>query len=282
MVNDPNQSANAIIAQALQNAGVPPQNIEVPPEAEQGDPVPSLDGLPKGQVKGEQVVVEPKQESVTKPPEPKPGEPVAQPLGKADIEAAINQASSKFQSMMDAKINQLQFQMQQTVGALNQFFQAQEDTGIAGLPENEQVTRRLERLEKGGQQPKIQINPAQPIDQQPAQFVQRLADFVDTVGLKIDDRRIDWATDTASPQVGFNRFLTSIKAALVEDQTKVIQDLKDNGSKVIQNLRKKTEVDKVSTSGPGGAGLPDIDKMTPMQKIEYGFKLQEELSQVNQ
>ena len=68
----------------------------------------------------------------------------------------------------------------------------------------------------------------------------------------------------------------------MEDQTKVIQDLKNNGDKIISKVRKKAGVDQVSTKGPGGAGLPDIDKMTPMQKIEYGYKVQEELSQINQ
>ncbi len=278
MVNEPSQSANAIIAKALQEAGVPPREIMLPSESEQSEPVANPDGSLKGQVKGELEVEEPK--PVAKSPELEPAESVVQPFGKADIEAAINQASSKFQSMMDGKINQLQYQMQQTVGALNQFFQAQEDTGIAGLPVEEQTQRRLDRLEKG-EQPKIQINTQQPVDQQPAQFIQRLADFVDAVGLKIDDKRIDWAPDTNDPQVGFNRFLVSIKASLVEDQTKVIKELKDNGGKVLTNLRKKIGVDKVSTTGPGGAGLPDIEKMTPMQKIEYGHKVQEELSQIN-
>lgn len=289
MADEAEQSANTIIAEALQKAGVPPREISLPPEtgAKPKEGTPSLDGLPKGQVKGESPeekaereaaeasVAEPKE-----PSEPKPGEPAVRPLGKADIEAAINQASSNFQRMMDGKINQLQLQMTQTVGALNQFFLAQEDSNISGLSTEEQVQKRLERLEKPPQ-PKIQI-PAQPIGEQPTQFYQQLANFVDTVGLKIDDRRIDWAPDTENPQVGFNRFLASIKKALVEDQTKVIQELKNDGNKELLKIRKKVGVDKVSTSGPGGAGLPDIEKMTSMEKIEYGYAQQEELSQVNQ
>ena len=284
MGNGETLSANAIIAQALENAGVPPRNIEIPPEPKPGEPVtgvgvPNLDGSPKGQVVGEELEPEEDETPEAKPSEPKPGEPTVPPLGKADIEAAITEASSKFQSIMDRKINNLQVQMQQTIGALNQFFQSQEDSGISGLPENEQVMKRLERLEKPAQ-PKIQIQPGQPIEQQSTQFYQQLANFVDTVGLKIDDKRIDWAPDVDDPKTGFNRFLASIKAALVADQTKAIQDLKNTGDKELQKIRKKTGVDKVSTSGPGGTGIPNIDKMTPMEKIEYGYKVQEELSQV--
>ena len=68
----------------------------------------------------------------------------------------------------------------------------------------------------------------------------------------------------------------------MEDQTKVIQELKNDGNRELQKVRKKTGVDKVSQSGPGGAGLLDLSKMTPMEKIEYGFKLQEQLAQTNQ
>ena len=281
MVNEPVQSANSIIAQALENAGVPPRDIDVPLEPELGKPgegTPSLDGQPKGQVKGELEIEEEPIEPEAKPSEPKPSEPIVPPLSKVEIEAAITESSSKLQSMMDRKLNQINFQMQQTVSALNQFFQAQEDSGIAGLTPEEQTNKRLERLEKGGQS-KIQIS-AQPIEQQPAQFYQQCVNFVDTIGLKVDDKRIDWAPDTGDPKVGFNRFLVSIKAALTEDQTKLVQELKDNGSKEITKLRKKTGVDKVSISGPSGPGLLDVSTMSPMQKIEYGFKVQEELSQV--
>lgn len=283
-------SANAIIAQALENAGVPSGNIEVTSEkVEQTEAagkaiVPSLDGEVKGTVKGAGLEVEEETEtSETKTPEPAEAEVEPKPelLSKSDTLAAINEASAKFQSMMDGKINQLQFQSKQIIGALNQFFQTQEDTSISGLPAEEQVQARLRRLESPAQ-PKIQIQPDQPIQQQTTQFYQQLVGFVDAVGLKVDDKRIDWAPDTDNAQTGFNRFLGSIKKALVEDQTKVIQELKNNGDKVISKIRKKTGVDKVSTTGPSGAGLPDMSKMNPMQKIELGYAQQKELSQINQ
>jgi len=282
---EPNQTANSIIQQALQQAGVAPRNINLPADTgtELAFPNPyAPEGAPKGQVKGELPAGEETSEAeLAEPSEPKSAEPKAgQPLGKAEIEAAINQASSRFQSIMDRKLNQMQAQLTGTVDALNQFFENQENTSLTGLPAEEQVLRRLERLEKGTGQPKIQVQ--QPIEQQPVQFYQQLANFVDAVGMKIDDKRIDWAPNVSDPQTGFNRFLGSIKKALVEDQTKVIQELKKNGEKEIQNVRKKAGVDKVSQSGPGGAGLPDLSKMTPMQKIEYGFKLSEEAAQINQ
>lgn len=292
MVSEPNESVNAVIAKALEDAGVPARNIEVPPgtEVKPGEGTPSLDGLPKGQVKGEspeekatREAAESSEAGAVKPPEAvKPGEPTEPVLDKTGIEALITDASSKFQSIMDKKINTLTFQMQQTIGALNQFFQTQESASIAGLPAEEQVQKRLEILEKGGL-PKIQIQAQQPIEQQPVQFYQQLVNFVDTVGLKIDDKRIDWSPEPGiTPEVGFSRFLVSIKAALLADQTKVIKELKEGGAKVITNLRKKTGVDKVSVTPPSGAGIPDVDKMTPMQKIEYGFQQQEELSQISQ
>lgn len=278
------ETANSIIAEALGKAGVPSQNIEVPSE-EVKQPVgavPSSDGEPKAVVKGANLEVEEEPET-SKDGTPKPDEvkPELELLSKAETIAAINEASSKFQSMMDGKINQLQYQMTQTTTALNQFFQNQEDTSISSLPAEEQVQARLKRLESPVA-PKIQIQAAQPINQQATQYYQQLTNFVDTVGLKIDDKRIDWAPDVTDPKTGYNRFFASIKKALVEDQTKVIQELKNNGDKVLSKIRKKTGVDKVSTSGPSGAGLPDMSKMTPMQKIELGYAQQEQLSQINQ
>jgi len=281
----PNETANAIIAKALESAGVPPRNIVVPPVVAEVEPVgnlPSLDGLPKGQVKGEELepveVVTPVPGA--EPAIPVPGEPIVPPLSKTDIEAAINESSARIQSLMDRKLNQIDYQMKQTIGAFNQFFQSQEDANIAGLPENEQILKRLERVEKGGQQPKIQIQPS--VEQQVVPYFQQLVNFVDTVGLKVDDKRLDWAPDTDNAQVGFKRFLASVKTALVEDQTKVIQELKNVGAKEITKLKKITGVDKISVSGPSGQGTSDTSKMTPLQKIDYGFQVQEQLSQANQ
>jgi len=281
MGNEANpQSVNTIVAEALAKAGVPPRNIELP-ETEKGEPLPNpySNGKPKGSVQGAETEPEtPESEAQESEPaetsEPESGKKPEQLLGKADIETAISQASSRFQSLMDRKINQLQDQMTQTINALNQFFQSQEDAGLNGLPKEEQLERRLARLEKGGTQPRIPVQ--QPIERQPVQFYQYLANFVDAVGLKIDDTRIDWAKDTNDPQVGFNRFLGSIKKVLVEDQTKTIEALKTEGNKEIQKIRKKSGIDKVSTSGPSGTGLPNIDKMTPLQKLEYAFQQNEQ------
>lgn len=278
-------SANTIIAEALANAGVPSQNIEVTPEPKtetEGKAVPPLDGGLKGQVKGAGLEVEDEPKpSETVEPKPAEAKPEPELLSKADTIAAINEASAQFQSMIDGKINQLQFQMKQTVGALNQFFQSQEDTSISSLPAEEQVQARLKRLENPAQ-PKIEIQAAQPIAAQETQYYQQLTNFVDAVGLKIDDKRIDWAPDVTDPTTGYKRFFSSIKKALVEDQTKVIQELKNNGDKVLTKIRKKVGVDKVSTSGPSGAGLPDISKLSAMEKIELGYAQAEQLSQVNQ
>jgi hypothetical protein len=231
-----------------------------------------LDGSLKGQVKGEAPESQEAEEVIaeTETTETEPGGKVGQPADKEYIGTLINQVSSNLQSMFDHKINQLNANMAQTITALNQFFESQDNASLAGLPPEEQVAKRLERLEKGGQQPRIQMQ--QPVEQQSTQTVQMLVGFVDAVGLKIDDKRIDWAPDVADPQIGFNRFAISVKKALTEDYAKAIQELKNNGEKEIGKLRKKAGVDKVSTSGPSGAGLPDISKMTPFEKLEYAFQ----------
>lgn len=268
--------ANAIIAQALQDAGVPPADISVPPVTKQGSPV---EGTPvpspyeelKGETKGQ-----PGTEPVAPAKAPESAKPVPDvavvtpQLSKDEIVTAIAEATSKIQSITDKKINAIQYQMTQTINGLNQFFQSQEETSLAGASPEEQTLKRLDRLEKGST-PKIQINPNVPVDQG-AQFYQQLVNFVDAVGLKPDDKRIDWAPDAQDGQTGFNRFLTSIKSSLLADQTKVIKELRDNGQNELLKLRKKTGVDVVSTTPPGGQGLPDIDKMTSMQKLEYGVQ----------
>ena len=281
MVDEAN-SVNSVIAQALQAAGVREQNIELPTgegKLEPQNPY-APEGAPKGEVMGEpgdSSNVQPEDESSSKPEpsKPKSEEPSGEkPLSKAEIEQAINQSSARLQSMVDKKLNLLTNQVTGVVNGLNKFFENQETASLSGLPAEEQVLRRLERLEQGGQKPKIEIpqatEPAQP--DQTQMMYQFLANLVDAVGLRIDDKRLDWSEPT--------KFITTLKSSLAEDYTKAINELKNNGNKELQKIRKKTGVDKVSQSGPGGAGLPDIDKMTPMQKLEYGFKQAEEAAQL--
>ena len=278
---DQESVANSIVAEALKNIGVPDREIkteELTPKPADSTFVPGqkrLDGQMKGQIKG-QLPDEAEQESAEEEAtteERQAEQEKAQVTSKEEIAQLVEQASRNFQSIMDRKINALNLQMNQTVNALNQFFQSQETASLNGLPQEEQVMKRLERLEKGGQMPRIQIQ--QPIEQQPVNYVQYLANIVDAVGLRVDDKRIDWAPDVADPQTGFNRFTTSLKRALVEDQTKAIQEIKNNGDREISKVRKKTGVDKVSTVGASGAGLPDINKMTPFEKLTYAFQQEE-------
>ena len=279
-------TVNSIVAAALMKAGVPEQNIELAPEPEPSELASkesrrNLDGSFKGQVKGQDWASESEEE----PAGPEPSEVVSgveseHPLTKAEIGTAINQASSRFQSIMDKRLNTLQHQMYGTMATLNQFLQNRENMDIAALSPEEQVSKRLERLESGMGNVVSAMTQSRPaIEQQPVQFYQQLVNFVDAVGLKVDDQRIDWAPDISNPQVGFNRFLTSLKNALTEDQTKAFQKLRSDGNHEIQKIRKKTGVDKVSTSGPSGAGLPNIDKMTPLEKIQLGFQINEQLNQ---
>ena len=281
-MSDPESVANSVIAEALKNIGVPDREIKaetLTPKPNETAPAPlqkRLDGQMKGQIKGQlpdeaDNEQEPTEEE--KAAEDTNEQTKTETLSKAEIAQLVEQASRNFQSIMDRKISALNLQMNQTVNALNQFFQTQDSASLAGLPQEEQVMKRLERLEKGGNMPQIQLQ--QPVQEQSSQFIQYLANVVDAVGLRIDDKRIDWAADVSDPQLGYTRFTASLKKALVEDQTKAIQEIKNNGDKEISKIRKKTGVDKVSTAGASGAGLPDVGKMTPFEKLTYAFQQEE-------
>ena len=264
------QALNSIVEQALKGAGVNPQDIHLP--TGEAPKVPSLDGKPKGEVKGSPLEVEEETSGMEEEKEPEAEKTEEaekpEPPTKAEFEAIINAATAKFQSIMDRRISQVQTQLSQTIQALNQYFQTQDDATFAGLPADEQILRRLERLEKG--RADVKLNES--VSQQPAQFVRYLVGIVDSVGLKVDDNRIDWAPDTNDPEVGMSRFLTSIKKALTNDQTAALKQIKATGEKEILKLRKQMGIDKVSTKGPSGAGLPDISKLTPFEKIQLGFE----------
>lgn len=271
---------NAIIAQALEKAGVPEQNINIP-AAEAAPVVPQpigQNGLPLPPTMGQQEpVIEGAQPPKVETPGAPPVEPIVPALSKADIETAITKATGNLQSLLDRKINAINTQMTNTIGALNQFFAAQEETSITGLPADEQVTRRLDRLEKPAA-PKIHI--AQPAPEQPGQDpTAQLKEILAATGIAETDKRIDWAPEATTFQAGFTRFMASVKLMLLEDQTTAIQELKKNGTKEIAKLRKKTGVDEVSTSGPAGAGVGDTSKLTAMQKIELGYQQQEAAKQ---
>jgi hypothetical protein len=280
---DTDSVVNSVMAEALKAAGVPPREIKLeeptPPAPSDNQTLPrktNMDGSLKGQIKGQlpdeaDNIAPTEEEKLT---EELNDQTKAQTLSKEEVAQLINQASINFQSIMDRKINALNNQMNQTVNALNQFFQTQDSASLNGLPPEEQVLKRLERLEKGGQMPAIQLQ--QPIQEQSSQFIQYLANIVDAVGLRIDDRRIDWAADVSDPNIGYTRFTASIKRALVEDQTKAIQEVKNNGEREISKIRKKTGVDKTSTGGASGAGLPNIDKMSPFDKLTYAFQQEEQ------
>jgi len=277
------QVANSIISEALKNAGVPAREINLTPEppvvpvVKTVEPVnerkTKLDGSLKGQVKGELMEEqEPDKDDVTDPDKVPPTEPKpAEQHSKEDIAALIDQASVKFQSIMDRKIFALNTQTQQIASALNQFFESQDNASFNGLPPEEQVLQRIKRLEEGGQRPKIQLQQPVAVNPVAQSTYQLFANLVDSVGLKIDDKRIDWSPELPASEMQTinNRFAASLKKALVEDQTKIITELKNSGEKEIGKIRKKSGVDRLSTSGAGGAGLPNVDGMTPFQKLEY-------------
>jgi len=266
---------DAIVAQALKEAGVPSRNI--PPVAEKATlpPVPRVDGKLKGATKGADNLVEPPEEQAheeTSPSEVAPPEPTdkEQLLSKKDIESILDMATRKFQSIVDSRTARLNSQVQAT---LNQFVQGQNEAYISTLPEeeqlklrNQQLQDRVDKLEQTG------LQPAAPIAQQSVPFIQYLANIVDAVGLRIDDKRIDWAPSETTMEAGMSKFISSVKKALGEDRKTEAEKLKNEHEQSIKKLRKTLGVDRVASSSPGGAGSPNLEKMTPVEKMEYAYR----------
>ncbi len=272
--NNQNAGVNSVIAEALSKAGVTELGQPKPPEPAEGapvEPIPNLDGTLKGETKGEPgSPIEPVSE--TPVVEPVPAEPVSGdkvvPLGKEDLVAFLDEASSKFQSIMDRKINSIAAQMQTQSSALTEFFRSQDEASLASLSPEEQTLKRLERLEKS---PVPAAQPPHDNGTSP-DYNSICASVLQTVGLKPSDERLDWAKEAGiTPEIGFTRFLGSVQKAFVEDQTTVLKTLKDTGDKAIAAVRKKAGVDEVPNKPPGGNALPDIDKLTPLQKLEYAY-----------
>jgi hypothetical protein len=272
--------ANDIVAQALKEAGVPARNIELPADKGDGNkPLAPTTGEPKGDAQGADLETQQRATPQAVSSKPESTETEGKPLTMADIEKALDGATRKFQSITDKRIAQLQNQFQSVSNSLNTMVQSKEDAELASLPEDEQLKRRVEKLEKGGRPPTPIPAPAA---EQVTAVYQRLADMVDLAGLKIDDPRIDWAPDVPAGDfaTGYARFKTSIKAALAEDTKKAIEGVKTEGNKELTKLRKQLGVDKVSTSGTSGKGTPDIDKLTPAEKIKLGFELERQQAQI--
>ncbi len=290
MTNE-NTTADSIVSQALKDAGVPEANINLTPTPSQtvaADKavVPRLDGELKGPTKDTEFSAEidkifAAKEPVGpdgKPPEGADGDKVVA-LGKEEMSQMLTETLGKFQSLVDRKINQLQQQQTATVNALNSLISTQEQAVLEGLPEDVQLKRRLEKLEKGEGS---QVVTTQPVSQQLPQFYNYLVSFVTAVGLDPADKRIDWAPDEDDPNTGLNKFLTSIKNAVSEDKQKEIGDLKAEATKAVTKLAKRLGVDKIPTSPPSGDGLPDMSKLSPMEKIELGLKIVAEQKQISQ
>lgn len=266
-----------IIKEALVKAGVRESTIELPT-------LPPTDGKPKGAVMGArleaQIAPIPTDGSKPAPvdttiPKVAITEPV---LTKSDINAIMEQTLRRFQSITDKRIAQIQVQFQPLTESVNKLIQSQEETQFALLPEEEQYKARIKRLEKQVNQT-VQVQPqttVQPSDQAQTQFYQNLVDMVDIAGLQIDDKRIDWAPDAQDFQIGFTRFKTSVKNATLEDQKKATEAVKTEMESEIKKLRKKTGIDKVGSSGASGSGDPDVEKLSPFEKLKLGFQIEQE------
>jgi hypothetical protein len=266
-----NSQVNAIVAEALKNAGV--THIDLPAESELGDQkLPNPDGTPKGDSKGNELDNKTK-ENVTPA---KPVTPAQNPVAprdsgnKDELAKLIAESQSKIQQMVDKKMNALTSTVNQVVDALQKSLQAQEEAKLSGLPPEEQRIRRIElRLE---QKEKEKVQSAQPIESQPVTYGTICLQAIDAAGLSPDDKRLDWATeDGVTLEVGLKRLFASVKKALVEDQTKAIQDLKNGANSELKKVRRKAGVDKIDNSNPSSDGILAIDKLSPIDKIRYHY-----------
>ena len=251
----------AIVEKALREAGVPPENINLTPD-EVTPPVafPPRPGVVYQPPKAEEGVGGKKEATPTKVEEP-----TEKPLTKAEIVQILDEHSRRFQSITDRRVAQLQGQLGT---ALQQLQQAQEARALEGMPIEDQLKVRLDRLEKQFGQPAPQ--------QQPVISYEDVVEYVQSLGLKPDDPRLDWAAEEDNPNAGLKRLQTSIAKAVKEDNEKAVKASKDEAQKAIAKLRKDLGVDKVPTSGASGAGIPNLDKLSPMEKIDLGFRLKKE------
>ena len=253
----------AIVEKALREAGVPPENINLTPD-EVTPPItfPPRPGVVYQPPKAEEGVEGKKEATPTKVEEP-----TEKPLTRAEIVQILDEHSRRFQSITDRRVAQLQGQLGT---ALQQLQQAQEARALEGMPIEDQLKVRLDRMEK-------QLGQfGQPAPQQQLLSYEDVVGYVQSFGLKQDDPRLDWAAEEDNPNAGLKRLQTSIAKAVKEDNEKAVKASKDEAQKAIAKLRKDLGVDKVPTSGASGAGIPNLDKLSPMEKIELGFRLKKE------
>lgn len=296
-------TVNSIVQAALAKAGVPSTNIGkddntgVSKVAQEGENavLPNdrrLDGKLKGSTKDtgltdESEELDPnakpaKNESQSSPNKDKGDKEEKTPSTK-EILDAFDKGLSRIQSVYDRRMNQIQQSINGISTIVTSITQKQEESDIASLPADQQLLRRIERLEKGKApgQPQSNVNPQQSIDTQVPQFYQFLVNVADGLGIKIDDSRIDWAPDAADFKTGMGRFMSSLKAIQSEEFRKQASDLKKEADTEIQKVKNKVGYNRVATSGASGAGRPNLSNVSPMQKIRAGLLIDEELGNTN-
>ena len=250
----------AIVEKALREAGVPPENINLTPdEVTPPTAFPPRPGVVYQPPKAEEGVGGKKEAT---PAEVE--EPTEKPLTKAEIVQILDEHSRRFQSITDRRVAQLQGQLGT---ALQQLQQAQEARALENMSPEDQLKVRLDRLERQF---------GQPAPQQQLISYEDVVGYVQSFGLKQGDPRLDWAAEEDNPNAGLKRLQTSIAKAVKEDNEKAVKASKDEAQKAIAKLRKDLGVDKVPTSGASGAGIPNLDKLSPMEKIDLGFRLKKE------
>ena len=281
--------ANSIIEQALKDAGVAPRDIHPETVSSNGagkvepDKLPQIPALPKiGETKNGEI------ETITVPTTtPKSSEPTVATnnVSLDQFKKMMEEQTRSIQSMTDKKLAQIEKNVQAINQSIADQKKAKEDAELESLPPDEKRFRKLElelQRSRNPQTSTVQSNP-QLQQQIIAITYQRCLDMADTAGLSIEDSRLDWCKELTSEQVDpvvvTARFKASVKKALTEDTKKAIDSVTQSG---LKKIRKQSGIDHVSTSGSSGSGTPDIDKLSPAEKIAEGFRRADIANRQNQ
>jgi len=155
-----------------------------------------------------------------------PTAPVDGPITKAELEKILASHSEtiagtvtkRAQSILDSNLRRISNEVNQRIGNLER---EREESELGRLPADEQLRKRIERIEKGG----VPRTPSTGIT--PTGFTpEQILSHVKSLGIKSDDSRLDWGTDEADFNKGYGRLLNSIQKIHKEDTDKMVAQAK--------------------------------------------------------
>lgn len=198
-------------------------------------------------------------------------------LSKADIDAMLTDVSRRFQSTIDRRLAQVEAKTTAVMNSLTQMSAKQEEIELAALPEEERLKKEVQILKERVNNPKPQPSPGQTLGDAASQpnVMTQIAVALDILGIKVDDKRLDWALDTNDYATGMARLQTSIRNIVNADKQDVAKRAKEALDVELAKVRKELKLDKVNHSGPSGSDNVDTSKLSPLEKISYGLRQRE-------